>query len=66
MPKAKPTWCEKLNDSKNYPQVKPIGGNMSKTWGTGTMVIPAPIEVNQLMHKVPKGKVTTINEIRAA
>ena len=29
------------------------------------MVIPAPIEVDEIMRAVPKGKVTTINEIRA-
>jgi len=39
---------------------------MSKKWGTCTVVIPAPIEVDQLMRKVPKGKLTTINEIRSA
>jgi len=37
---------------------------MSKRWGTGTVVIPAPMEVDELMSKVPKGKVTTINQIR--
>lgn len=30
------------------------------------MVIPAPVEVDQLMRKVPRGKLTTINEIRQA
>jgi alkylated DNA nucleotide flippase Atl1 len=30
------------------------------------MVIPAPLEVDEIMRKVPKGKLTTINEIRAA
>jgi len=39
---------------------------LSKKWGTGTLVIPAPIEVDDLMKKVPKGKLTTINEIRQA
>ena len=39
---------------------------MSKRWGTGTVVIPAPIEVNEIMKKVPEGKLTTINDIRAA
>jgi hypothetical protein len=66
MPKKKPTWQEKLNDSKGYPKVEEIRGGMSKIWGTGTLVIPAPIEVDQLMRKVPKGKLTTINEIRQA
>ena len=66
MPKKKTTWQEKLNDSKGYPKVEEIKGKMSKKWGTGTVVIPAPIEVDQLMRKVPKGKLTTINEIRSA
>ncbi len=39
---------------------------MSKRWGTGTVVIPAPMEVDALMRKVPRRKVTTTNEIRAA
>jgi alkylated DNA nucleotide flippase Atl1 len=30
------------------------------------VVIPAPVEVDQLMRKVPRGKLTTINEIRQA
>jgi alkylated DNA nucleotide flippase Atl1 len=66
MPKNKPTWCEKLHDSKGLPKVEPITDSMSKRWGTGTLVIPAPIEVDEIMRKVPKGKLTTINDIRAA
>jgi hypothetical protein len=65
MPTKKRTWQEKLNDSKGYPKVEEISSRMSKKWGTGTLVIPAPIEVDQLMKKVPKGKLTTINEIRS-
>ena len=34
--------------------------------GTGTVVIPAPIEVDQLMKKVPRGKLVTISEVRDA
>ena len=30
------------------------------------MVIPAPAEVDALMKRVPKGRVVTINELRAA
>lgn len=39
---------------------------MTTRWGSGTMVIPAPIEVDEIMRRVPKGKLTTINEIRGA
>ncbi|MGA2681308.1 MAG: MGMT family protein [Candidatus Bathyarchaeia archaeon] len=66
MAKKRPTWKEKLNNSKGYPKVEPLTGRMAAKWGTGTLVIPAPIEVDQLMKKVPKGKLTTINEIRSA
>jgi alkylated DNA nucleotide flippase Atl1 len=60
------SWQEKLADSKDLPRVVEINDRMSQRWGTGTCVIPAPLEVDGLMRKVPKGKVTTINEIRAA
>ena len=66
MPKKKKTWVEKLNDSKGLPKVEKITDKMSKRWGTGTVVIPAPIEVDAIMRKVPAGKLTTINDIRAA
>jgi alkylated DNA nucleotide flippase Atl1 len=66
MPKKKTTWVEKLNDSKGLPKIEKITEKMSKRWGTGTVVIPAPIEVDELMRKVPAGKLTTINDIRAA
>jgi alkylated DNA nucleotide flippase Atl1 len=59
------SWTEKLQDSKDLPKVEKITEKMSKRWGTGTMVIPAPIEVNEIMRKVPEGKLTTINDIRA-
>ena len=62
----KKTWCEKLQDSKDLPRVERITERMSKKWGTGTIVIPAPAEVDELMRKVPEGKLTTINHIREA
>ena len=66
MPKKKPTWQDKLNDSKDFPKVEELTGRMAEKWGTGTLVIPAPIEVDYLMKKVPKGKLTTISQIRSA
>jgi hypothetical protein len=64
--KAKKSWREKLSDDKGLPKVGKVEGKMTKRWGTGTMVIPAPREVDALMRRVPRGKVTTINELRAA
>ena len=66
MPKKKLTWVEKLNDSKGLPKVEKITDKMSQRWGRGTVVIPAPLEVDEIMQKVPVGNLITINEIRSA
>jgi len=60
----KKSWREKLADSKGLPKKSRIAGRMSQRWGTGTLVIPAPMEVDKIMRAVPKGKLTTIDEIR--
>lgn len=65
MPEKK-SWSDKLRDSKGLPKVQKISGKMSKRWGRGTVVIPAPLEVDEMMRKVPRGKLVTINEIRSA
>lgn len=44
------SWREKLAESKDLPK---------------TMVIPSPTEVDEVMRRVPKGRLATINEIRA-
>jgi len=62
-PKRK-SWQEKLADSKGHPTVFEITGRMSKRWGSGTCVIPSPMEVDELMRRVPKGKLTTVEELR--
>ncbi len=64
--KIRKSWQEKLADDKGLPRVVKIEGGMSKRWGTGTVVIPAPREVEELMKRVPHGKLITINELRAA
>src|SRR5271156_303143 len=65
-PKAKKSWHEKLTDDKDLPKVCKVTGKLSKRWGEGRFVIPAPREVDALMKQVPKGRVVTINELRAA
>ena len=59
------SWKEKLADSKGLPKIGRVMGNMTKRWGTGTMVVPAPKEVDAVMKRVPAGRLITINEIRA-
>ena len=66
MIKKKKSWVEKLYDTKDFPRVEVITEKMSKRWGTGTVVIPSPLEVDELMKSVPEGKLMTINQIREA
>ena len=60
------TWREKLEQDRGFPKVFEIGAKQSKRWGTGTCVIPAPREVDELMRRVPRGRLTTIDELRKA
>jgi hypothetical protein len=64
--KPRKTWQEKLADNKGLPKVGAIEGKMTRRWGTGRMVVPAPLEVKELMDQVPKGKLATVNELRHA
>lgn len=64
MAAKKKTWREKLENNRDFPKVCEIDAAKSKRWGIGTFVIPAPKEVDELMHRVPKGKLTTIDELR--
>jgi hypothetical protein len=62
----KKSWREKLADDKDLPKICEASGKLSKRWGEGAFVIPAPREVDALMKQVPRGRVVTINELRAA
>ena len=64
MVKLKKSWREKLADDEGMPKVVEITGKMSTRWGTGTVVIPAPREVDEIMRSVPRSKLITINHIR--
>jgi hypothetical protein len=65
-PNRKRSWREKLADSKDFPKVALIEGKLSKRWGEGMFVIPAPLEVDAAMKKVRRGKLTTIDALRRA
>ena len=59
------TWREKLADARDLSRVVKITDKMSKRWGSGTVAIPAPAEVDAIMRAVPAGRVITIDQIRA-
>src|ERR1043165_7498658 len=64
--KARKTWREKLANDKNLPKVISVTGAAAKRWGGRTVAIAAPREIVALMRTVPRGRVTTVSELRAA
>ncbi len=64
MAKAKKSWQEKLQEDHGVPKVVEITGKLIDTWGAGTVCIPAPREVDEIMRMVPEGRLITINQIR--
>jgi hypothetical protein len=65
MTKAKPkTAREKLRESNNLPMVETIPAKMERLWGKGTLCIPAPLEVDEIMRTVPNGRLMTVNQMR--
>ena len=62
--RKKKTWQDKLRDSKDLPKVVILTEKAQKHWKGKTMAIPSPMEVNEIMEKIPEGKLITIDEIR--
>jgi alkylated DNA nucleotide flippase Atl1 len=60
----KKTWREKLSDSKDLPKIVLLKEDARRHWRGRTIAIPSPMDVNEIMAKVPKGRLITIDEIR--
>jgi alkylated DNA nucleotide flippase Atl1 len=68
---AKKTWKEKLEDNKNMPKILdfdpkfPCGKALQKLGAKpgDSVVLAPPLEVNEIMRKIPKGKLITLNGI---
>ncbi len=58
------SWREKLHDTKDLPKIVEIPEKLQKKWGKGTMVVPSPLEVDEVMRDVPHGKLITADIIR--
>ena len=59
----KKTWREKLSDTKDLPKVVLLKEDVRRHWRGRTIAIPSSMEVNEVMAKVPKGKLITIEQI---
>ena len=64
MAKLRKSWREKLHESNDLPKVVELKEKAFQNWKAGTYAIPAPIEVDEIMRRVPEGKLITINQIR--
>ena len=56
----------RMNNSKDMPKIVELDEEASKKWGGRTMVIAPPIDYNNFMKKVPRGKLITIDTLRKA
>lgn len=63
---AKKTWNERLNDSKDMPCVKEIEDvscTFAQRFGPKMLIAP-PLAYNEIMKKVPRGKLITTERMR--
>ena len=60
--KSKSSWREKL-EKPQAPKLVKVPPKMSR-FGKGMMLIPTPKLVDDLIRKVPKGKLVTVSEVR--
>jgi len=59
---SRTSWREKIEKPQEVKIVK-IPPKMSR-FGSGTMLIPTPQLVDEMIRKVPKGKLVTVSELR--
>src|SRR5437879_67104 len=60
--KSKLSWREKL-EKPQQPKLVEVPPKMSR-FGKGMMLIPTPMLVDQLVRRIPKGKLVTVGELR--
>jgi len=56
-------WRQKL-ERQQEAKIVQVPPRMQKRFGTGTMVIPRPLDVDALIRQVPKGKLVTVAQLR--
>lgn len=62
---ARKTFNEKLEDSKDMPKIIEITDEKAiGRYGGTQMLIAPPLEYNEIMARIPEGKLITIREIR--
>lgn len=63
--RTRTSWREKL-ERVQEPKLTPVPPKMQKRFGTGTMLIPKPLDVDAMIRRVPARKLTTLTRLREA
>ena len=61
---SRTAWREKL-EREDHSKIVQIPPRMAKRMGSGTMLIPRPLDVDALIRKAGKGSLVTTSQIRA-
>jgi len=61
---SRTSWRTKLERPQEA-KIVPVPLKMQKLHGTGTMLIPRPLDVDAAIREAPKGRLVTVNQIRA-
>ena len=65
MPKIRKTWRQKLEEKHpEHGKVVDVPPKMQNRFLVGKMLIPKPLDIDALIHRVPKGKLATVIQIR--
>ena len=64
---AKKTYNEKMNSPGDLPKIQDLSDKPEAVarFGGPKMLIAAPAQYNEMMARIPEGKVTTVDRIRA-
>ncbi len=54
---------EKLMNNKDMPKIVTLDQQASRKWGGSKMVIAPPLDYDEIIKKIPKGKIITIDLI---
>ncbi|MFN8244818.1 MAG: hypothetical protein U0T56_00345 [Ferruginibacter sp.] len=61
--KTSPSWRSKL-EKEMEPRLVGVPDAWARAMGTGKMLIPTPRLIDDLVKKIPKGKLATVNQLR--
>ena len=62
--RSRKSWREKL-EKQDHSKIVDIPPRMARRLGSGTMLIPKPLDVDALIRKTKKGQLVTVSEIRS-